>query len=126
MAKILLVDDDVDLVEQNRLVLESRGHEVAAAYSATEAKDALSEAPADVVVMDVMMESPTAGLELARWVHQQFPKMPAIMVSGVHEKTGSPFRFEPDPQWLPIVKFLDKPVSPVRLAEEIEAMVCGT
>ncbi|MFP4054503.1 MAG: response regulator [Phycisphaerae bacterium] len=126
MARVLLVDDDVDLVEQNRLVLESRGHEVTAAYSASEARDVLSERAVDVAVMDVMMESPTAGLDLARWVHQTYPKMPAIMLSGVHEKTGSPFRFEPDPEWLPIVKFLDKPVAPARLAEEIEALVPGT
>ena len=41
MAKILLVDDDVDLVNMNRVVLERRGHQVAAAYSAQEAREAI-------------------------------------------------------------------------------------
>jgi len=36
MAKILLVDDDVDLVRMNQMVC-SRGHQVRLAYSADEA-----------------------------------------------------------------------------------------
>ncbi|MFP4139548.1 MAG: response regulator [Planctomycetota bacterium] len=122
MAVILLVDDDVDLVEQNRLVLEARGLEVQVAYSGSEARAALDAACPDAAVLDVMMESPTAGLELARWVHEKYPELPMIMLSGVHEATGSPFRFEPDEAWLPVLKFLDKPVAPGRLADEVASL----
>jgi DNA-binding NtrC family response regulator len=122
MATILLVDDDVDLVEQNRLVLEARGLEVQVAYSGSEARAALDAARPDAAVLDVMMESPTAGLELARWVHEKYPELPMIMLSGVHEATGSPFRFEPDEVWLPVLKFLDKPVAPGRLADEVASL----
>jgi CheY-like chemotaxis protein len=119
MATILLVDDDVDLVEQNRIVLEAKGFEVVTAHTADEAREALLQARPDAAVLDVMMESPTAGLELARWAHEKYPELPMVMLSAVHEKTGSPFRFEPDESWLPIVKFLDKPVAPGLLADEV-------
>ena len=36
---------------------------------------------------------------------------------------GGPFRFEPDPTWLPVLKFLDKPVAPAKLADEIAAIL---
>ena len=121
MATVLLIDDDVDLVDLNRLVLEHRGHKVLVAYSAAEARKVLASAKPDITVLDVMMESATAGFDLAREVHKSLPALPMIILSGVHEVMGVPFRFEPDETWLPVVKFLDKPVVPAVLAAEIEA-----
>jgi CheY-like chemotaxis protein len=123
MAKILLVDDDVDLVNMNRAVLERRGHQVIGAYAASEARQALAKGRPDIAVLDVMMESSSAGFELARDVHQAYPDLPMIILSGIHEATGVPFRFSPDDDWLPVLKFLDKPVEPSELAGEIEAVL---
>ncbi len=124
MAKIFLVDDDVDLVDMYRAVLAHRGHEVRTAYSAKGALEALECAGApDIFVLDVMMESETAGFELARAVHEMFPDVPAVMLSGIHSATGVPYRFEPDETWLPVVKFIDKPVPPSALADSIEQLI---
>ena len=126
MAKILLVDDDLDLIQMNRLVLERRGHQVMGACSGAEAREAVRKSVPDLAVVDVMMESMSAGFDLARELHQNLPALPMIMLSGVHEATGVPFRFEPDKDWLPVVKFLDKPFEPARLADEIEAILKKT
>ena len=121
MAKVFLIDDDVDLIKMNEVVLKKRGHEVISAYSAAEAQDKTSQEQADIIVLDVMMESRDAGFELAREIHKTYPEMPTIMLTSVHEATGVPYRFEPDESWLPVVKFMDKPVDPAKLADEIEA-----
>lgn len=124
MAKILLIDDDVDLVEMNSAVLVHRGHEVEAAYSASQARQVFREGPAiDLVVLDVMMEDWTTGFELAREIHEATPTLKVVILSGVHAATAVPFRFTPDETWLPVLKFLDKPVSPATLADEIEAIL---
>ena len=123
MATILLVDDDVDLVQMNQRVLEHRGHSVVCANTAEEARELLKTTQPELAVVDVMMESQTAGFELAREIHQRLPKVPMIVLSGIHEATGVPFRFEPDEAWLPVLKFLDKPVVPADLADEIEAIL---
>lgn len=123
MANVLLIDDDVDLIEMYQLVLSKRGHKVQSAYTAEEARKLLRAGRPDIVVLDVMMESPTAGFDLAREIHTMYPDLPVIMPSGVHQATGVPFRFEPDEDWLPVVKFLDKPVQPEKLADEIEAVL---
>jgi len=123
MATILLVDDDVDLVQMNRRVLEHRGHNVVCANTAEEARELLKTTGPELAVVDVMMESQTAGFDLAREIHQRLPEMPMIVLSGIHEATGVPFRFEPDETWLPVLKFLDKPVAPADLADEIEAVL---
>ncbi len=121
MAKILLVDDDVDLVEMNQLVLTRRGHEVTCAYSAAEARGTLQHLRPDIVVLDVMMETDTAGFELAREVHDRMPDMPILMLSGIRSAMRVPPGFRPEEMQLPIIKFMDKPSSPDRLAAEIEA-----
>jgi CheY-like chemotaxis protein len=123
VANVFLIDDDVDLVEMNRLVLTSRGHHVTCAYSGAEAAEAIKACPPDIVVLDVMMESDTAGFKLARDIHAWYPDLPTIMLTGIHAATGVPFRFEPDETWLPVVRFLDKPVAPAALADEVEAFL---
>ncbi len=125
MATILLVDDDVDLVDMYRLVLAHRGHNVLCAYSAEEARKVLATARPDAAVLDVMMESETAGLDLAREVHGALPGCVMVMLSGVHEATGLPFRLEPDETWLPVARFIDKPAAPAALADEIERLLGG-
>jgi len=120
MAKILFIDDDVDLVEMNKAVLTQRGHEVVAAYSAEEARKVLETENPDLAIVDVMMESLTEGFELAREMHERLPEMPMIMLSGVREATGVRYRITPDETWLPVVKFLDKPIDPAVLADEVE------
>jgi CheY-like chemotaxis protein len=96
---------------------------VRTAYSGSEAQKALGAGKPDVIVLDVMMESLDAGFSVARAIHQMYPDVPTLMLTSVHEATGVPFRFEPDESWLPVTKFMDKPVAPAKLADEIEAML---
>ncbi|MDO8302871.1 MAG: response regulator, partial [Sedimentisphaerales bacterium] len=100
MATVFLIDDDVDLVKMNETVLKKRGHEIISAYSAAEARTKLPQKRPDIIVLDVMMESRIAGFELAREIHKTYPDMPTIMLTGVHEASGVPYRFEPDESWL--------------------------
>jgi len=125
MARILLVDDDVDLVEMNQLVLTRRGPEVTCAYSAAEARSLLADACPDLVVLDVMMESDTAGFELAREIHDRKPDLPVLMLSSIRSGLTTPPGFSPEEMKLPVVKFMDKPASPERLADAIDAILAG-
>ena len=125
MAQILLVDDDQDLIEMNRTVFAQRGHSVQVAYSATEAKNSAKSAPPDLAVLDVMMEDKTAGFELARNLHALYPKMPMIMLTGISKEMGLGYTFQPDETWLPVSKFLEKPVNPRILADEADKLLAG-
>jgi DNA-binding response OmpR family regulator len=69
-GKILLVDDDVDLVELYQLYLSMHGHEVKIAYSATMALDALITWTPDVVLLDVRMPD-MDGFDLVRLLRAQ-------------------------------------------------------
>jgi two-component system, OmpR family, alkaline phosphatase synthesis response regulator PhoP len=123
MAQILLVDDDQDLIDMNKAALEKKGHKVSAAYSAEEAQKVAKANPPDIAVLDVMMEEKTAGFELARRLHEQLPNLPMIMLTGIRKEMNLNYGFEPDETWLPVAKFLEKPVNPRVLAEEVEKLL---
>jgi CheY-like chemotaxis protein len=125
MAKILLVDDDQDLIEINRTVLARRGHSVTVAYSAAEARQAVQGDAPDAAVLDVMMEDKTAGFGLARYLHDRMPLLPMIMLTGIRTEMRLPFEHEPDETWLPVAKFLEKPLNPRLLADEVENLLAA-
>jgi CheY-like chemotaxis protein len=125
MSQILLVDDDQDLIEMNKTVLEKRGHQVRVAYSAAEALNAVRTGAPDLAVLDVMMEDKTAGFDLARKLHADFPKMPMIMLTGIRKDMDLGFSFEPDETWLPVSRFIEKPVNPRILADEAEKLLAA-
>ena len=64
MARVLLVDDDLTSRLTLKTVLEAGGYSVDAAASAAEAVGKLDERQYELVVSDLQMESPEAGLKV--------------------------------------------------------------
>jgi len=73
---VLVVDDDADIHTMTRVLLRDftfrdRSFEVISAYSAAEAREILTLQPdIPVMLLDVVMETPNAGLELVRHVRE--------------------------------------------------------
>ena len=63
---VLLVDDDVDLLDINRITLEAEGFDVLTAENAEEAMRVATTKHVDVAVLDVMMTTPSEGFHLVR------------------------------------------------------------
>jgi CheY-like chemotaxis protein len=128
---VLLVDDDIDFVNANRTALEAAGYRVIAAHNSVEGLKAAHENHVDVAVLDVMMDTPEEGFVLARNLRkdEKTKDIPLIMLTSVNEvnrKAGYPYKFtdhDRDEMWLPIDKFLDKPIKPQQLAEAIRAFI---
>jgi CheY-like chemotaxis protein len=114
--KILLVDDDADQRLSIRLPLEAAGYEIFEAASFDKGLSAVKEVKPDLIVLDVMMDTTTAGFQFALSLHSpdpesefsEFKSMPIIMLTAIHSTT--PLRFAPDEDYLPVQTFLEKPV----------------
>ncbi|QJB55249.1 response regulator [Pseudodesulfovibrio sp. zrk46] len=90
--KLLVVDDDEFVHKVTSMVLtdyefEGFGLEILSAYSADEGRELLKQHPdTAVILLDVVMETPQAGLDLADWIrHDQGNKMIRIIL-----RTGQP------------------------------------
>jgi len=128
-AKILMVDDDRDLVTTLRMVLEQAGYRV---VSAPDAEQGMVQAEAerpDLILLDIMMPNATEGFhfvwKLRRRTEAYFQKVPVVVLSAIHSTTD--LRFYPDSgdgtyragEFLPVQDFVDKPVDPTQLLERI-------
>ena len=124
--QILIVDDDPDQRLTVRLPLEAAGYEVVEAKSSAEGLQMVKKIKPDLIILDVMMDTTTAGFQFALTIHgsdpdsefQAFQKTPIIMLTAIH--TTTPLRFAPDQDYLPVEIFLEKPVDPEILLNKVK------
>lgn len=121
-GKVLIIDDDVDMVEAEKMVLENNGYTVSAAYDGEEGYKKILEVNPDIIILDVMMATPEEGFQLAYKLKEdnKLSKIPIVMVTSVSKETG--FKFDPqkDQDFLPVNQFIEKPIKPEELLEAIE------
>ena len=126
-AKILIVDDDVDLTKALKVTFENENYNVVTASDRKEGMEKVKAEQPDLIILDVMMSTWQDGFEMARELKKdsQFIKnIPILMLTGVKGKTGIDFKSTAgDPTWCPVDGFLDKPVEPDVLLAEIRKLL---
>ena len=80
-ARVLLVDDETEIVRLLTRRLSRLGYGVAAATDGTQALALLQQASFDVAIVDFMMPGMT-GLELADQCRLRYPGMKILMLTG--------------------------------------------
>jgi CheY-like chemotaxis protein len=122
---ILIVDDDPDIVESTRVVLESAGYRVMSASNGSEATERIGKQVPDLILLDIMMAEPTEGFHLGYKLREDpvYSQIPIIIVSGISEKTGFDFSKEKQTDYIKADEFLDKPVSPQTLLSKIATLL---
>jgi CheY-like chemotaxis protein len=123
--KVLIIDDDQDLVEAMETLLDAKGYQVVSASDGAEGfKKAKSEAP-DIILLDVMMAHKSEGFDVARSLQGEAAtkEIPVVMITGIRKEMSLPFGFEPDSDWLPVKAVLEKPVKPELLLKTVEEKI---
>jgi CheY-like chemotaxis protein len=127
MAKktIMIIDDDPDLVEATKVVLEQAGYAVASSLNAPKGLERIRQGGIDAILLDVMMARDTEGFHVAQELRAD-PKtagIPIVMLTSVGRKSGFEFSPETDADYMPVDAFLEKPVEPKRLVETIRGVL---
>jgi len=81
MAKILLIDDELDIRDSVAAVLERDGFEVTAAENATDGLQALSDQEFDAILTDIIMPD-FDGVEAIKRIRKSNPTVKIIAISG--------------------------------------------
>lgn len=129
MAKILIIDDDPDMVLAARLCLQGAGHSVIEAGSGKEGLEVITQDTPDLIILDVMMDSTTEGFQLALTLrspdpnseYAAFSDIPIILLTAIH--TTAPVRLSPDQDYLPVDAFIDKPIEPDDLLDRVDQLL---
>jgi DNA-binding response OmpR family regulator len=121
VPKILIVDDDPDIIEAGKLVLEREGYEVEGAASRAEGLACIESAPPDLLILDVMMEEPDDGLNMARELRKKGVTLPIIMLTSVNAAMG--LNIDKDEEMVPVDEFQPKPVEPATLIAKVKGLL---
>ncbi|MBN1575231.1 MAG: response regulator [Chitinispirillaceae bacterium] len=125
MKSILIVDDDRDLREVMKTVL-AKQYSVQEAGSAKEAWATLTKFSPDLVLLDVMMESLSAGFTLAREIRneEKYRNVKILMITNIDREKNIDFKSEAgDTTWLPVDDYIVKPVDPQDLFAKVQKLL---
>ena len=81
MASILIIDDEEDIRDALQMVLERAGYEVRVASNGNEAIELQREAPAQLVITDIIMPEKD-GVHTIKELSREFPGVRIIAISG--------------------------------------------
>jgi CheY-like chemotaxis protein len=120
---VLLIDDDEGFLKATSLFLEHAGYEVATAKDGPTGLAAAMERRPDLIVLDVIMRRPDEGFAVARALRAEpgLAEVPILVLTAAGERYQ--MVFEPDEQWLPVNKVLEKPIDGGALVAEIAALL---
>jgi CheY-like chemotaxis protein len=124
MARILIVDDDKDLIDGQRIFFESKGHEVATALSMKEGIEMLKTFRPDIILADLMMEHYDSGFVFSKKVKDdpEMKDIPIIMQTAAPKEIG--YTFDPSnpkgKEWMKVDEVVVKPVPLDHLLGKVE------
>jgi two-component system phosphate regulon response regulator PhoB len=118
-ARILVVDDEPDLLELVRLTLHQAGHQVDTATSGRAALDALRQRRPDLLILDLMLPD-LSGTELCRRLRadSEFASLPVLMLTAKADEVDRVVGFE-----LGADDYVTKPFSTRELALRVAALL---
>jgi CheY-like chemotaxis protein len=130
-ARILMIDDDINLVNVVKMVLEAKSYVFDAAHSAAEGLKKIKKFEPDLIILDVIMEDFVAGFRVVSELRtggpgsefEKFSRTPILMLTSVTSKTNVNFSEKVGTALLPVDAFIEKPVKPAKLISKIEELL---
>jgi CheY-like chemotaxis protein len=116
MTRVLVIDDNPDVRDALRWLLEGEGYEVAVAANGLEGLGVQRSAPADLVVTDIFMPEQD-GIETLWKFREEFPRVPIVVMSGGGAARGTDYLSVA--RELGARKTLRKPLNPQELIDVV-------
>jgi len=86
--KVLIIDDDPDICESVKAVLDANGFETEAALSGLEGLEAFGRVKPDAVLCDMMMEDVDSGIQVAKVMRKKRSDVPIYLLSTIGDVTA--------------------------------------
>jgi two-component system alkaline phosphatase synthesis response regulator PhoP len=122
--KILVIDDDPDLVEATSMILKSRHYDVVAAYGGIEGLEKAKTEKPDLIVLDVMMPDKD-GYTLCKELKADpvLNAIPVLLLTAVVSHISTTRFSHQMGMETEADDYMDKPVDPAELVKRIEVLL---
>lgn len=129
MASILIVDDDLDIIDSLRMILEGNGHTVSVKTDPDNLVAGVKQVSPDLIILDIIFpEDPNAGFTAARELHRAegVKDIPILLLSAVNQMSKMSFGFSENDiseDFMPVEGFIEKPVEPAVLIAKVNELL---
>lgn len=129
MAKILLVDDDLDIIDSLKMILEANGHQIVVKTDPKDLVACVMQTSPDLIILDIIFpENPNAGFDAARELHKDagVNDVPVLLLSAVNQMSRMSFGFSESDiseDFMPVEGFIEKPVEPAVLLSKVNELL---
>jgi len=126
--KILIIDDDEDFSIVMRTLLEGENYEVSEAASGKEGLQKLKEFEPDLIVLDIMMETPVEGYALNQIIrfqdeYEKYKNVIIVMVSSIQDDPLSRFPHALEADMISPDYYFAKPVDVLKFVNLINKLL---
>jgi OmpR family response regulator RpaB len=126
-ARILVVDDDPDIIKAATRVLESQGYQVISALNGEECLERIREEEPDLIILDLLMPK-LDGFGVCRELRENaeyadYTGIPVLIATAVREE-ASRRRYELETGVdLDVDDYVEKPIRPLDLLYRVEKLL---
>ena len=122
--RIVIIDDDPDIRDALTMILDRAGYQLTCCVTGSEGLRAVRANPPDLILLDIMLVSPSEGLHVARELRRDeaLGRIPIIMITSYRGALGMDYAKEFGSDYVPPEMVLDKPLT----AETVLQAVRGT
>lgn len=129
--KILIIEDDQDLVETLKTVLQAHDYNVSVAYNGEEGLGKVKQVNPDLIILDIMMHTKGEGFWVAQKLkskdrkseYAKYSHIPIVVLTAIQKKTEFKFSLQKDKEYMPVEDFIDKPIEPDMLLKKVKALL---
>lgn len=123
-AKILVIDDDSDLVEALKIILEMESYEVVSAFDGEKGLEKVKEENPDLIILDLLLPKEDGAVlcrELKR--NPRYTDIPILVLTAMAEKLDPKVFPEHKISSLPADDYVDKPIQPRDLLARVNKLL---
>ncbi len=120
---ILMVDNDADYAASLKAFLEAQLGRILWAKTPGQAESVLADEKIDLLLLDIMLDEPDAGLRWARELKaaDRLDSLPVFILSAADERFGLDLKSKlAEPGYCPARGFLDKGTPPTEIAGHLQ------
>jgi len=121
---ILIIEDDKDMVEALRIILEGVFYKVNVAFNGKQGLDAIQKEKPDLIILDLLLPGED-GVAICRSLksNSEYKNIPILVLTALAKKVEGKIFPQTEGETIEANEYLDKPIDPGKLLDKVKKLL---